>query len=172
MGGVWGARCAGVPCRLSGAPPAPRRLDCFCVQCTVFHSDAPVLAFFFGFRLQKGGFAGFGEGFCTPRTGPGRGFMKKSFVHTMLVQMLLCVNPRGVGKKYFAGMEKGCIFASAFAPWRGLLRNGSDRTLKRWEERDSVCHPSCVGGVGGTKTSQEGKAKNNSYNEEFDPGSG
>ena len=40
-------------------------------------------------------------------------------------------------KKYFVGMEKGCIFASAFVKKNGLLKNSdeSERNLKRMRRK-------------------------------------
>ena len=76
-------------------------------------------------------------------------------------------------KKYFGGMENGCIFASAFAEKRGLLKTPErgQENIETDEKTEIACvviHIKiCV------RHEDESKGKeNNSYNEEFDPGSG
>ena len=72
-------------------------------------------------------------------------------------------------KKYFASNEKGCNFAAVF---RQRIRWQRTREIwNGWEDRDSVCQTLVLRYEGDTKTSQKVK-ENNSYNEEFDPGSG
>ena len=77
-------------------------------------------------------------------------------------------------KKIFASSKNGCIFASAFqektAVDNCLVK--SKRTLNYFETRDSVWPGRQRGWRVRAQTSQEGKNRSNSYNEEFDPGSG
>ena len=74
---------------------------------------------------------GFGR-FCVVLRGGGWFVRKKIDIYNIHVTselMLITIKNR---KKYFGSFENGCIFASAFAEKRGLLKSpGSKRTLKR-----------------------------------------
>ena len=84
---------------------------------------------------------------------------------------------RGKGrreKKNFGGMKKGRIFATAFeertAPQREAVPREREN-IEKVETRDSVCRR-LPWAVGDTDESKVRKKASNSYNEEFDPGSG
>ena len=73
-------------------------------------------------------------------------------------------------KKYFGGLENGCIFAPAF-DGTGLRPAGKRKDIETLGSGDSVCLWFGLGAGSGTRN--ESKVdKSNSYNEEFDPGSG
>ena len=59
-------------------------------------------------------------------------------------------------KKYFGSLEKGCIFASAFAQKTGVEKK---RQLFETDERKEIACVTylIIDRVGDTKTSQEGK---------------
>ncbi len=58
-------------------------------------------------------------------------------------------------KKNFGGFKKACIFASAFAPKRVVLKTITKNcerkreNIEKYETRDSVCPPSVRGAQGG-----------------------
>ena len=60
-------------------------------------------------------------------------------------------------KKYFGSLEKGCIFASAFAQKTGVEKK--KRQLFETDERKEIACVTylIIDRVGDTKTSQEGK---------------
>ena len=79
-------------------------------------------------------------------------------------------------KKNFGSLENGCIFALAFAQKSGVLKKGVGeggrrKDIEKVETRDSVCRSARRRLCARTRR-VKGKTKNNSYNEEFDPGSG
>ena len=88
--------------------------------------------------------------------------VKKSLEVIAVVYRVVRCGGENILKNYFGGMEKGCIFASAFDARGWMLKSpevGSESTLKRWEERDSVCRLSYIDRMVDTKTSQRGKNK-------------
>ena len=71
-------------------------------------------------------------------------------------------------KKNFCSLKNGRIFAFAFRETPSVDK--SKRTLNYFETRDSVCRSNPLRRIARHETSQ--RLKSNSYNEEFDPGSG
>ena len=76
-------------------------------------------------------------------------------------------------KKMFGGLENGCIFAPAFEETRGSRETRfprGQRTVKSWDQ-GTACVPEPARPAGDAER-VKGKQESNSYNEEFDPGSG
>ena len=75
-------------------------------------------------------------------------------------------------KKYFAGFKKGCTFASVFRQSERRRRQETE-----YIENDEKIEIACVRHIYNmlyvrTRRRVKKVKKNNSYNEEFDPGSG
>ena len=81
-------------------------------------------------------------------------------------------------KKYFVNWEKGCNFAPLFAPKNGVTRRARKcKIIETVETRDSVCQMRIptrdeARHSDESREVRRGEVENNSYNEEFDPGSG
>ena len=73
-------------------------------------------------------------------------------------------------KKYFAGLEKGCTFASVFR--QSVRREGRQEKFETDEKKEIACVSPVYNKVYGRTRRRVKKVKSNSYNEEFDPGSG
>ena len=80
-------------------------------------------------------------------------------------------------------MKKGCTFAPAFAPETGLLKKRKRQDIETDERIEIACVVPFMYKVDGRHEDESIKVrvrrglpaatfKNNSYNEEFDPGSG
>ena len=89
--------------------------------------------------------------------------------------MGICINVQKREKKFWQ-FGKWLYFCTRFRPKSGVLKKGvgeGDRRkdIEKVETRDSVCRSARRRLCARTRR-VKGKTKNNSYNEEFDPGSG
>ena len=95
---------------------------------------------------------------------------KKIAFRNLLSYSTNCTKMRAVEKKIFAGFGKGCIFATALARKAGVEKRRKDIEIFG-NMRQRVSRLARMRRAGAGHETSLGN-NNNSYNEEFDPGSG
>ena len=100
----------------------------------------------------------------------GRLRRKKIACRKLLCHRADCTKTRAVEKKIFAGFGKGCIFATALARKAGVEKRRKDIEIFG-NMRQRVSRLARMRRAGAGHETSLGN-NNNSYNEEFDPGSG
>ena len=106
-----------------------------------------------------------------PPERPGMKKIKKSFRNKWLSFSADSKKDEKKRKKILA-VWKMVVFLHSLSPGKRDVEKRKRKDIEKVETRDSVCRRSCIGAGLRTRRVKGKNKRRNSYNEEFDPGSG